>query len=387
MRPEPVAPLAQSAAAAALTADTVLRLRRRLRCALRDAADGRVDAARRAALALLPRRGPRGAGGAARGRRAQGRRPARAWTRRTGSTLARRLVTEAIATVPDAGAAVATARAGQRPAMSRPPVSGVTARPAPPGRALDDSRCSVQALARGDSPVATASPAQRWLLIEQPGPWGRDALTESRFDAEVAPLLARRSRAENVRLLLVRRPGDRLADSGRRWAYADSRPGREGLWWSTRAADADLLTAPWDGSVGEPARRPDLPGLHARRPRRLLRAARPAARPGAAGARAGRRLGVQPPRRRPVRRQRARAAARLLLRAGARRRRRAGRRARARARWRCPGCAAGPACRSRRRPPSTRPAGSWACSALDDLPVVAVAAADRRRARRSSGGW
>ncbi|WP_116452763.1 sucrase ferredoxin [Blastococcus litoris] len=125
--------------------------------------------------------------------------------------------------------------------------------PARPIGRLDDTRCSVQALARGDSPVATASPAQRWLLIEQPGPWGRDALTESRFDPEVAPLLARRSRAEGVRLLLVRRPGDRLADSGRRWAYVDGRPGSEGLWWSVRSTDADLLTAPWDGSVGEAA--------------------------------------------------------------------------------------------------------------------------------------
>ncbi|MGY1785776.1 cupin domain-containing protein [Geodermatophilus sp. SYSU D00698] len=37
VRPEPVAPLAQATAAAALTPDTVLRLRRRLRCALREA--------------------------------------------------------------------------------------------------------------------------------------------------------------------------------------------------------------------------------------------------------------------------------------------------------------------------------------------------------------
>ena len=126
---------------------------------------------------------------------------------------------------------------------------------APLGR-LDEGRCSVRALARGDSPVATASPVQRWLLIEQPGPWGRDALTESRFDREVAPALARRARAENVRLLLVRRPGDRLADSGRRWAYGDNRAGREGLWWSVRGSDAELLTAPWDGSVGKAASRP-----------------------------------------------------------------------------------------------------------------------------------
>lgn len=128
--------------------------------------------------------------------------------------------------------------------------------PARPAGRLDAARCSVQALTRGDSPVATASPAQRWLLIEQPGPWGRDALTESRFDAEVAPLLARRSRAEGVRLLLVRRPGGRLADTGRRWAYVDSRPGRERVWWSVRTSDADLLAVPWDGSVGEPASGP-----------------------------------------------------------------------------------------------------------------------------------
>jgi hypothetical protein len=125
----------------------------------------------------------------------------------------------------------------------------------PLGR-LGADRCSVRALDRGDSPVATAAPAQRWLLIEQPGPWGRDALTESRLDQAAARDLARRSRAENVRLLLIRRPDERLVDSGRRWAYADSRPGQEGLWWSVRASDDDLVTAPWDGSVGQRAERP-----------------------------------------------------------------------------------------------------------------------------------
>jgi len=42
VRPEPVAPLAQSTAAAALTDDAVLQVRRRLRCVLRDAPDGGV---------------------------------------------------------------------------------------------------------------------------------------------------------------------------------------------------------------------------------------------------------------------------------------------------------------------------------------------------------
>jgi hypothetical protein len=143
---------------------------------------------------------------------------------------------------------------GTHPEPVDEPVGGVT--PVRPLGRLDENRCSVRALQRGDVGIATAAPAQRWVLIEQPGPWGRDALVESRFDARVAPLLARRSRAENVRLLLVRRPGGRLADSGRRWAYVDGRPGREGLWWSVRATDADLLDAPWDGSIGEPAAGP-----------------------------------------------------------------------------------------------------------------------------------
>jgi hypothetical protein len=127
--------------------------------------------------------------------------------------------------------------------------------PRPTGR-LDEIRCSVQALARGDSGVATAPPAQRWLLVEQPGPWGREALTQSRFDAAVAPALAHRARAENVRLLLIRRPDGRMADSGRRWAVVDSRPGCERLTWSVRHDDAELLDSPWDGSVGTAAERP-----------------------------------------------------------------------------------------------------------------------------------
>ncbi|SOE02791.1 cupin domain-containing protein [Blastococcus haudaquaticus] len=104
VRPEPVAPLAQAAAAAALGAETVLRLRRRLRCTLRDGADGKV--------VLLA------------GRRSHSFpadvRPALTALLDVGElkvadlpglesadriTLARRLVTEGVATVPDAGPA------------------------------------------------------------------------------------------------------------------------------------------------------------------------------------------------------------------------------------------------------------------------------------------
>jgi hypothetical protein len=125
----------------------------------------------------------------------------------------------------------------------------------PAGR-LEPSRCSVQALLRGDSPTATAPPARRWLLVEQPGSWGRDALLESRFDQQVAPRLAARAREAGVRIQMVRRPGDRLSDSGHRWAVADTTPGVETVWWSTRTMDAELLDAPWDGTVGTPSQAP-----------------------------------------------------------------------------------------------------------------------------------
>ena len=108
-------------------------------------------------------------------------------------TLARRLVTESVASsvvpgTPCSPRAVTTA--------DLPPADDLfrTDLPARPAGRLDAARCSVQALARGDSGVATASPVQRWLLVEQPGPWGRDALSQSRFDQRVAPLLAERAR-------------------------------------------------------------------------------------------------------------------------------------------------------------------------------------------------
>jgi hypothetical protein len=101
VRPEPVAPLAQSAAAAGLGPGTLLRLRRRLRCALRDAPEGRVTliagrrhhdfpGSTRTALAELLTAGELKLGDL------PGLEPA------DQLALARRLVTESIAVVPDA---------------------------------------------------------------------------------------------------------------------------------------------------------------------------------------------------------------------------------------------------------------------------------------------
>ena len=98
VRPEPVAPLASSAAATALTVDSVVRLRRRLRCVLRDGEDGRVTLLCGPADALVPGEVREAlAGLLAAGELKVGDLPGLDDADRL--VLARRLVTDAIATV------------------------------------------------------------------------------------------------------------------------------------------------------------------------------------------------------------------------------------------------------------------------------------------------
>lgn len=103
------------------------------------------------------------------------------------------------------------------------------------------TRCAPASLDRGDQRYATAAPVRRWLLIEQPGPWGRDALLSSRLDADVAATLDGRCRTAGVRPMLIRRVGRTPAGAARRFCLADSRPGLERLDWGEYAQDAGLL--------------------------------------------------------------------------------------------------------------------------------------------------
>jgi hypothetical protein len=65
--------------------------------------------------------------------------------------------------------------------------------------------------------AGTASTVRSWLLLEDPGPWGRDALRDARLPERVGLELLRRCRAAGVRPLLIRRasstasPADGLA--------------------------------------------------------------------------------------------------------------------------------------------------------------------------------
>lgn len=68
--------------------------------------------------------------------------------------------------------------------------------------------------------LGTASTVRRWVLIEQPGPWGRDALPESQLGPDLGRELKLRVRKAGARPLLIRRSGG--ATSEPRTAYVCS---------------------------------------------------------------------------------------------------------------------------------------------------------------------
>jgi hypothetical protein len=104
---------------------------------------------------------------------------------------------------------------------------------------LAPERCAPASERRGDPLFATAAPAERFLLVEQPGAWGRNALRESRLSTPIVAGLLARCHSVGARLLLIRR-AHRQPGAPRRWAIADARPGSEGMWWGAFEDDDEL---------------------------------------------------------------------------------------------------------------------------------------------------
>ncbi len=123
-------------------------------------------------------------------------------------------------------------------------------------------RCAPDAEARGEPLVGTASRVQRWLVVEQPGPWGREALAQSRLDHRVAAALDDSARRHRVRVLLARRVGDRPRGT-RRVFLAHS--GRERWWIEQVDVPAERPEALLDIDLGLLAF-PDPPGIGSRGP-------------------------------------------------------------------------------------------------------------------------
>ena len=146
-------------------------------------------------------------------------------------------------------------RDGERRPAAPPTFASVTAtEEAAAPRAAGRYFCAVASDERAEPLHATASRVQRWVLVEQDGPWGPESLPSSRLDAGVQARLAQRVRAAGGRVLLIRRPDG--ATRGRRTVVvSDVRPGHERTLTTTVATDAalDALTFPWHGPYDEAA--------------------------------------------------------------------------------------------------------------------------------------
>jgi hypothetical protein len=67
------------------------------------------------------------------------------------------------------------------------------------------SICSVESASVGEQLAGTAPFARAWIVIEQPGPWGREAVAESKLPPPVRENLAR-AKAAGVSVVLARHP-------------------------------------------------------------------------------------------------------------------------------------------------------------------------------------
>jgi hypothetical protein len=93
-----------------------------------------------------------------------------------------------------------------------------------------DLPCSDASRARGEPLFATASRVERWILVEQCGPWGPPAVPLSRVGDALAGHLTAEAAGHAARLVLLRHPRGIECPPGRKVFLVDSMPGREALW-------------------------------------------------------------------------------------------------------------------------------------------------------------
>jgi hypothetical protein len=132
------------------------------------------------------------------------------------------------------------------------------------GRSRDAVPCALASVSREEPLLGTASRVRRWLVLEQPGPWGREALTESRLDHALAQTLRAQGRRHGARVVLVRRPGWETGEQ-RRVYLARTTPGSAWIRQLDLDDDDDLLHLDL-GVLGRPEPppigAPGPPGVH-----------------------------------------------------------------------------------------------------------------------------
>jgi len=106
------------------------------------------------------------------------------------------------------------------------------------------------------SALGTAPAARFWVALEQNGPWGRDAATQSRLDPKLGSALDRACQGANGRFMLIRRPSAHShaqAGQPQRVYLAGGLADRRWLLQADLDDPARLLRLPWtalgDGDI------------------------------------------------------------------------------------------------------------------------------------------
>jgi Sucrase/ferredoxin-like len=105
----------------------------------------------------------------------------------------------------------------------------MTETPVPAPLTDADFRCADAAFDRDEPMFGTASHVDRWLLVEQSGPFSAQSVPAGRIGPAALGHLSRVARDVRARLVLIRRAPGVGAEPGLRAYYADVRPGWEGL--------------------------------------------------------------------------------------------------------------------------------------------------------------
>ncbi|MFL6157137.1 MAG: sucrase ferredoxin [Marmoricola sp.] len=138
-----------------------------------------------------------------------------------------------------------------------------------------DVTCTDATAAAGEALIGSAPDAVAWVCLEQNGPWGRTAWTDSRLDPELGRQVEELAAQHGVRPSLIRRPGrpEDFSDSGpRQVLVGHTRPGGAWLLTGSVADPAELLTLDWAAvAAGDLAAvRASAPGLEVSEEPQLL---------------------------------------------------------------------------------------------------------------------
>lgn len=113
---------------------------------------------------------------------------------------------------------------------------------------MSEIPCSTSSATAGEALIGSAPDAVGWVCLEQNGPWGAKAWTESHLDADLGARIEIIAGKHGVRPTLIRRPG-KHADPGttpeRHVLVAHTRPGASWLLRGTLPAPETLLDLDW----------------------------------------------------------------------------------------------------------------------------------------------